>query len=301
MLIQDAPIASPAAPKSNDYQQMVTQISDAKAQQQVVENILREYGSLGDVLERRAASDGDMVCTTWLNDKGDVETKLTFGELHRKAGQVAATLQANGVEPGDKVVLLYPPGVDFDLAFWGCALAGVVSVPVYPPNPSNLKKDVPKLAHVVADAGVKVALSVKKLHLVAKMGALSPGVRWPNIKWIDTDSLKNDWEYEPRSGTSLEDLSYFQYTSGSTSDPKGVVITQRNILAQLYQYKSTVVEQMQRRNDATAYDEFPFSTAVSWLPQYHDFGLVVRLMSVYARFELIGACARIQQLIVLTK
>ncbi|KAE8987636.1 hypothetical protein PR003_g22534 [Phytophthora rubi] len=222
-------------------------------------------------LKRRATSDKwrHKIVYTFLDDLGRETVNLSFEDVDRAARKVAAALQRDaGAVKGDRVMLCYPPGLDFALAFWGCLYAGVVGIPVYPPYPGTLAKDLPKFNRLVEDSGAAVVLTNTTYHLASKMATVkgffsADRTSWPaNLKWITTDSLADSLvaQYDEEDALSLtqNDVAFFQYSSGSTSAPKAVMISHGNLRAQLKTWES--IE--------------PTDTMVSWLPSYHDMGLV---------------------------
>ncbi|KAG7382078.1 hypothetical protein PHYPSEUDO_005344 [Phytophthora pseudosyringae] len=222
-------------------------------------------------LKRRAASDTwrHRIVYTFLDDAGREAVNLSFEDVDRAARKVAAALQRDArAAKGDRVMLCFPPGLDFALAFWGCLYAGVVGIPVYPPYPGTLAKDLPKFNRLVEDSGAAVVLTNTTYHLASKMATVkgyfsSDRTSWPaKLKWITSDSLPDSLvaQYDDEDALSLtpNDVAFFQYSSGSTSAPKAVMISHGNLRAQLKTWES--IE--------------PTDTMVSWLPSYHDMGLV---------------------------
>ncbi|KUF90018.1 hypothetical protein AM588_10003797 [Phytophthora nicotianae] len=222
-------------------------------------------------LKRRAASAKwrHKLVYTFLDDLGRETVNLSFEDVDRAARKVAAALQRDAhVVKGDRVMLCFPPGLDFALAFWGCLYAGVVGIPVYPPYPGTLAKDLPKFNRLVEDSGAAVVLTNTTYHLASKMATVkgyfsTSRTSWPaNLQWITTDSLPDSLvaQYDEEDALSLtaNDVAFFQYSSGSTSAPKAVMISHGNLRAQLKTWES--IE--------------PTDTMVSWLPSYHDMGLV---------------------------
>ena len=224
---------------------------------------------------------------TWINEEGVVVSQRTYRELHANASCIAHNLLLNQkplFKPGDRVLLVYIPGLDFIDAFFGCLRAKLLPVPVLPPDPlqrggqallkiENIAKSCNALAILSTiryHAGV-CAGSVKSLiSFTGKNGKNS--ARWPNLPWLHTDSwikysrnlLQED--IADQSEPQPDDLCFLQFTSGSTGDAKGVMITHGGLIHN--------VKLMRRRYKSTSK-----TVLVSWLPQYHDMGLIGGLFS----------------------
>jgi acyl-CoA synthetase (AMP-forming)/AMP-acid ligase II len=223
------------------------------------------YSSLIDALKHRAATQPDKVAYTFLED-GEIESgALTFSQLDLKARAIAARLQQVGSK-GDRALLIYMPGLDYIPAFFGCLYAGILAVPVYPPDPTRLKYTVPKLKNIASDAGVSIILTTQ---LLLEMGqnALAQSNDFPKVTWIGTDSIGTElaasWD-EPE--IDPEDIAFLQYTSGSTSAPKGVMVTHANLV-----YNLEDIYNIGRHGSG--------SIIVSWLPTFHDMGLIFGILS----------------------
>jgi acyl-CoA synthetase (AMP-forming)/AMP-acid ligase II len=208
--------------------------------------------SLPEVLQRRAATDPDSRAYVFLDEHGAEKSELTYRDLHTRALTIAAHL-ARHCTPGDRALLLFPQGPDFITAFLGCLYAGVVAVPASPPRRSRVQD---ATLGIVTDCEPTAVLT-----LAAMVGTLRPAlaqVRGP-LHWLAVDELPAaDVDPEPPRPDSL---AFLQYTSGSTSAPKGVMVTHRNLAAN---------EEMIRR--AFGHDED--STVVGWAPFFHDQGLI---------------------------
>ncbi|HTE47151.1 MAG TPA: fatty acyl-AMP ligase [Gemmatimonadaceae bacterium] len=218
-------------------------------------------GTLVDVLRLRADDKCDVTAYTFLVDGEREGSRITYGDLDRRARAIAVALADRGVRPGDRALLLYPPGLDFIAAFFGCAYAGVVAVPSFPPHPAQLARTLPRLVAVAGDAQLSAILSTREI--VENANAM---VRFAPIlgqnPWIATDAVPSDAADLWRDPALLPDaLAFLQYTSGSTASPKGVMVSHANLLHNLG-YANYVEE-----NDAT-------SVSVSWLPVIHDMGLI---------------------------
>ncbi len=220
-----------------------------------------EARTLVDLLRFRASEEPTKVAYTFLVDGEREGARITYADLDRSARAIAATLRDGGVQPGDRALLLYPPGLDFIGAFFGCLYAGVVAVPSFPPHPAQLARTLPRLVGVATDAELSAVLSTSTI--VAGADAITR--RAPVLgksPWIATDMLPRDAEADWREPRLAPDtLAFLQYTSGSTSAPKGVMVSHANLLHNLA-YANHVEE-----NDAA-------SVSVSWLPVIHDMGLI---------------------------
>ncbi len=181
------------------------------------------------------------------------QASLTYAQLDRSARAIAAALQDMRLA-GRNVVLAYPPGLEFIAAFFGALYAGCVAVPAYPPRARTLDR----FHALVRDAGAPVVLSTAAT--VASATAMNG--RAAGIRWIGTDALAEapagGWiEHDP----DPESLAMIQYTSGSTSRPKGVMLSHANLVANT-------------RAICDAFEVGPDTKGVFWLPACHDMGLI---------------------------
>jgi acyl-CoA synthetase (AMP-forming)/AMP-acid ligase II len=221
----------------------------------------REPRTLCDLLQRRAAEQGSHLAYTFLVD-GEIEgARVTYADLDASARRIAAELIDRGVNAGDRALLLYPPGLDFISAFFGCLYAGVIAVPSFPPHPAQLARSLPRLVGIAADAELSVVLTTSSLaSIVDAITRHAPLLGEP--AWIATDALDRDMPGGAALPSVATDaLAFLQYTSGSTSAPKGVMVSHANLLHNLG-YANYVEE-----NDGE-------SISVSWLPVIHDMGLI---------------------------
>ena len=203
---------------------------------------------------------------TFLGDGGERSASLTYAELDSQARAIGALLQL--VADGGRVLLLIPPGLDLVAAFFGCLYAGAVAVPVCPPSSS---RTLPRLQTLLEDARPVVALTTESLlrRLEGNFRATPglDGIRWLTVEGIDA-GLAEGWR-PPAIDTDT--LAFLQYTSGTTSVPKGVMVSHGNLL-----YNEQLIQQ--------ACNHGPDSIFVSWLPLYHDLGLIGNvLQSVYVQ------------------
>ncbi len=207
--------------------------------------------SVGALLRWRAESPSG-AGYTFLSE-GEVESRLTYRELDRRARAIAAQLLRTAA-PGDRAVLLFPPGLDFVAAFFGCLYSGVIAVPAYPPS---FRKDLSRLRAILGDADPRVVLAPAETVAKAEAAPDLPPVPWMALAEEGADEAGD--RRLPEIGPDT--VAFLQYTSGSTGDPKGVVVTQGNLLA-----NEAVIQRV--------FDLGADSVVVSWLPLYHDMGLI---------------------------
>ena len=218
---------------------------------------------------------------TFLRDGEVEEAELRYGDLDERARAVAATLQQLDAQ-GERALLLYPAGLDFVAAFFGCLYAGVVAVPSYPPSS---RRPQPRLQAIARDAAVRLVLTTRDLAaLREEVTAYVPELA--SATWVATDEIEETLaggftEVAP----GPEALAFLQYTSGSTADPKGVMVTHGNLLHN---------EELIRK----AFGQSEESVIVGWLPLYHDMGLIGNVLQplyVGARCILMSPLAFLQQ------
>jgi 1-acyl-sn-glycerol-3-phosphate acyltransferase len=185
---------------------------------------------------------------------------ITYGSLMDQASACARGLVAEGLGRGERVAIMLPTGRDYFVVFVGALLAGGVPVPIYPPaRPEVLEEHVRRQARLLSDAGASVLVTLSDALLIARLVKLQV----PTIRVVRTRQMLAEVGsgYEPLRACAADDIALIQYTSGSTGDPKGVVLTQRQVLAN--------IRAMGVAADVSSSDVF-----VSWLPLYHDMGLI---------------------------
>jgi acyl-CoA synthetase (AMP-forming)/AMP-acid ligase II len=208
---------------------------------------------------------------TWVDDEGRDAASLDAGTLLERAATIAAHLLGPaGLRPGDRALLIYPPSLAFIEAFIGCLYAGVMPVPCYPPDPRRAE-DVARIGTVAAEAGARVALTETRFQWARRLGRVASLVtreqpKWPDLDWRTTDDLRSTGARPPMHQHRPEDIAFLQYTSGSTSAPRGVALTFGNLEHQLDLNKRLLFRD-------------PPCRGVFWVPQYHDLGLVSGILS----------------------
>src|SRR5688572_11572701 len=219
------------------------------------------YQTMVELLAGQAARQPDATAFAFLDDRDGV-TEITFRQLHRRATVIAARLQLE-LRPGDRALLVYPAGLEFISAFFGCLYAGVVAVPATYPKP---KRPMPRLQRIALDCDAHVALSTAQTLTTLDPELLSADAA--TSQWIATDELDDAladmWE---RPNLSADNLAFLQYTSGSTSDPKGVMVSHGNLLSNL-----EAIRRAFGLGDLA--EDRESATGVFWLPAYHDMGLI---------------------------
>lgn len=235
--------------------------------------------SICEHLRERAWSHPNQVLYRWLADGEFEGGSLTPAELDERACAIATHLQ-RALSRGERALLLYPPGLEFIAAFFGCIYSSVIAVPAYAPrNPRQLKR----IMAILHDAQPTAILSTSN-----ELPSLEKMLRAENIEkiqWIATDEIGLSASDPRQPNCDEHDVLYLQYTSGSTSVPKGVMISNSNVLANLESIASV---------GGFSGD----SVTVSWLPHFHDMGLVYSILQpIFSGFQayLFAPSAFIQQ------
>ncbi|MEW6738174.1 MAG: fatty acyl-AMP ligase, partial [Acidobacteriota bacterium] len=216
--------------------------------------------TITDLLEQRVELQPRRLAYSFLVDGEDKSQTLTYLELQQKAKAIATMLQEFKVE-GGQALLLFPPGLDYITAFFGCLYAGVIAVPVYPPDPGRLDRTLPRLLAIASDAQPKVVLTTAAILSMAEY-MFSEDANFQTVRWLATDNIKDELAADWREITIGNDsIAFLQYTSGSTATPRGVKITHGNLLNNL----AAIYQCFELSDD---------SKGVIWLPLYHDMGLI---------------------------
>jgi 1-acyl-sn-glycerol-3-phosphate acyltransferase len=187
------------------------------------------------------------------------EPEITYADLREGALRMAAGLQARGVRPGEMIAIMLPTGRDYFFSFYGILMAGAVPVPLYPPaRPTQLEDHLGRQAGILDSCRAVLLITVPEALKLARL--IKPRV--PSLRQLETPKrLVGDVdEYRPTS-VKGQDIAFLQYTSGSTGNPKGVILTHDNLLANI-------------RADGQGIGAEATDVFVSWLPLYHDMGLI---------------------------
>ena len=231
---------------------------------QDVPDIAEACTSFVGLLRARAAHQPDQLAYMFLRD-GRVESEsITYAELDRRARAIGAQLQSLDAT-GKRAMLLYPTGLDVITALFGCLYAGVIAIPTPPPEASRLRWTMPRLQSIVKDAEATLVLCTGSvLEMLENAGDDVAEIQ--SIQKLDTERTELGWaEQWVSTDIGRDTLAYLQYTSGSTSSPKGVMIDHDNLLHQCGNLKQ-----------ACGYTAA--SVTVTWMPYFHDYGLVEGLL-----------------------
>ncbi|MFB7245660.1 fatty acyl-AMP ligase [Streptomyces populi] len=226
--------------------------------------------SLVDLLTMHASRQPDRTAYRYLvtgDCDGEIQD-ISYGRLAERSRAVAAWLQERGLA-GSRAMLLYPPGIEFICGYLGCLSAGVVAVPGLPPHGrSQNHRALLRMKRLIADADAKVILGGREV--IAALAAMSEDLpELADITCVATEDIPDEaaasWR-EP--DLDADSVAFLQYTSGSTSAPRGVMVTHGNLLDN----ERVITERMGHTPDVI--EEYDHELFVSWLPVYHDMGLI---------------------------
>lgn len=213
-----------------------------------------------DVLQMRAKTTPDAVAYTFLKDGQEEDGSYTYAELDIHARAIAKSLGPEAVN--QRILLIYPPGVEFLAGFYGAMYAGAIPIPAPPPDLTRLKRTLPRLKSIIQDAEARYLMTTSSMSETIQ-GNPDTLSELPELTWISTDKIDpasgHGWDNIPEK--KLSDIAYLQYTSGSTSTPKGVMITYGNVMHNCLHI-----------TEGFGYDQN--CVMVTWMPYFHDYGLI---------------------------
>ncbi len=235
-----------------------------------LEEQIRKAESLTEILRLRGRGEPERAHIVLYEENGEPRT-ITFGELYERASAVAAQLRTRGLEPGQTVAIMLPTCAEFFSTFAGILLAGGIPVPIYPPfRADRIAEYATRQSNILRNAEAQFLVTWRQAEGLARL--LQPRV--PSLREVlNAQKLANepepaeapttDWRpvHHLAHHARAEDIAFLQYTSGSTGDPKGVILTHANLLANIQAIVGGINIQ-------------PDDVAVSWLPLYHDMGLI---------------------------
>ena len=229
------------------------------------------FSNLVDLLRYRALNQANQTAFTYLEDEEGLGSTLTYQQLDAKARTIAVYLQKISTS-GERVLLLYPPGLDYIAAFFGCLYADLIAIPLYSPRNN---RNMFRIQAIMEDSQAQIALTNNKCLInIQTLFNHAPDLK--KLQWLATDqideNLADRWELKSVNSVSI---AYLQYTSGSTSTPKGVMISHDNALENSAEI-------------AISWKTGIDSVLVSWLPHFHDFGQMYGVIQpIYNNFPCI--------------
>ena len=218
--------------------------------------------SLVDLLRRRAREQPDDRAYIFISDQGEEEAVLTFADLERRADAVAVRLAERG-KPRDRALVLFPPGLELIVAYFGCLVSGVIAVPMMLPRRNSRDQSASILANCTPQFAITNSwLTSARADVIERFQ--SAGIDW---LILDPSSERPSNQSQALPIIGPDDVAFLQYTSGSTSDPKGVTVTHGNLIENLEMIRVALSNTRQ-------------STHVSWVPLYHDMGFDSECLAV---------------------
>lgn len=217
-----------------------------------------EFSTLVEILRWRALQQPEQRTYTYLVDGEAEGDNLTYAALDHQARSIGSLLQSCQAS-GERALLLYPAGLEFISAFFGCLYAGVIAVPLPPPNPAQSQRSLPRLRAIVSDAQPSVVLTTSAILSTAE-GLFRQAPELQKMHWLATDTATGSAQEWREPAVTSNTLALLQYTSGSTAEPKGVMISHGNLL-----HNSAYINRV--------FALIPESVTVTWLPAFHDMGL----------------------------
>ncbi len=221
--------------------------------------------TLADLLSQRADQFPDRVAFVFEGEDGQCD-RWTYRKLDERARAIAAWL-VQRAEVGERVLLVYPAGLEFIAAYFGCIYAGVLPVPATYPKP---RRPLPRLDAIVADCAPRLALTDDSVLSGLTLEHQSPALA--ALFWESTEQIAVAPESFRPVRREPDDLAFLQYTSGSTSDPRGVMVTHGNLLSNLEAIRTGFEIPSEGQTGRAP-------AGVFWLPAYHDMGLIGSILT----------------------
>ncbi|QHE85934.1 non-ribosomal peptide synthase/polyketide synthase [Hydrogenophaga sp. BPS33] len=233
----------------------------------LTDNSGTETETLASMFATRCEQHPQRLAYAFVRDTLGLSESITHAELFEQVCQVADALVAQ-TRWGDRVLLVYPPGLDFVRAFWACVITGRIAIPVPAPDAARFKNSAPRLLTILKDASARLMMVGSELGetltALQEMVAGEQRILCSSLDMLPRATAPGQLPADSQLVTP-DTIAYLQYTSGSTSAPRGVILTHRNIVAQCH-------------SGARAMGMTPQSRALTWLPHHHDYGLVLGLL-----------------------
>ncbi|OQK16463.1 hypothetical protein AU255_00715 [Methyloprofundus sedimenti] len=219
------------------------------------------YSNIVELICSKANERANKTAYIFLQDGENESARINFAELDQRARTIAARLQNLGMT-GERALLLYPPGFDYIEGFLGCLYAGVIAVPAYPPS----RRHKSRLFAVINDALPAIILTTNDLKERLIIDFTDSDMNQQDFNWLATDNLEKEIaESWVQPELNSDSLAFLQYTSGTTGDPKGVIVSHGNLMDN----QLSIQQGFKHTED---------SVVVGWLPLYHDMGLIGNLL-----------------------
>ena len=254
-----------------------------------------------EALEDSAIKYPDRTILKFINSRKEVLSEYTYSEFNQSVNYLAHHLY-NNIGTNQRIILAYPPGSEFIRAFYACLKSNNIPIPVYPPNPYYLHKEVKRFCQIVADSDVEYVLTNQEYSWQTTIKEIQNKVtfqnsyQWPQkLNWIVTDTINPNQptnmfyqlytylynlifskEHQVNSCHNLklkvnkEQIAFIQYTSGSITEPKGILIKHQNLIHNINMIRVALDIRFDKPG-----------TCVSWLPQYHDMGLIGSVITTF--------------------
>lgn len=225
---------------------------------------MKPVTDLVSLLRERASALPDQLAYQYIGDTRGPE-RLTYGELAGSALDIAAHLFREGPTGGERMLLLFDPGLEFIQGFLGAICSGGIAVPAPPPNPLKPKRSLQRLESILKNARPTVALTTSPV-LETLRPALDELPAWDGVHWLCVDRVEAGGASWPPIQVDPQSVAMLQYTSGSTSEPKGAALTHANLLHNVRYFDE-------------GWDHAKGTVALNWLPAFHDLGLVYGILA----------------------
>lgn len=217
------------------------------------------YRNFAEPLATNAEALPEFLAFIYLDDNG-YEHDISFSELHERALGIARDLLSHA-QPGDRALLLLPPGLDYVATIFGCFYAGIIGVSAPPPDPRRLERTLGRLLRIAESAGSSTVITTTPF-LDAARKLIPNGHGLMDARWLTADTSPSSTDTSVMTNSSPSDVAFLQYTSGSTADPRGVRLTHANLLDN-------------SRFIAAEFGHDPeLSLGFNWIPPFHDMGLI---------------------------
>lgn len=217
------------------------------------------YRNFAEPLAINAEALPDFLAFIYLDDDEN-EHKISFAELHERALGIAHDLLSHA-QPGDRALLLLPPGLDYVATIFGCFYAGVIGVSAPPPDPRRLERTLGRLLRIAESASTSTVITTTPFLDPAR-SLIPDGHYLMDARWLTADASPSSTDTSVIASPSPSDVAFLQYTSGSTADPRGVRLTHANLLDN-------------SRFIATEFGHDPeLGLGFNWIPPFHDMGLI---------------------------